>query len=108
MIADHVTALLPGRPDTARATARQIAFLLEGAMVRSGLEGDGHCLRDARDGGAAAGPGVTVPAGAPRCGTGRDRVLSARRVTVPATGSRDRPGVGRGSVPWWACACAPL
>ncbi|MFF7111677.1 TetR/AcrR family transcriptional regulator [Streptomyces albogriseolus] len=48
MIADHVTALLPGRPDTARATARQIAFLLEGAMVRSGLEGDGRCLRDAR------------------------------------------------------------
>ncbi|EMF29406.1 TetR family transcriptional regulator [Streptomyces gancidicus BKS 13-15] len=48
MIADHVTALLPGRPDAARATARQIAFLLEGAMVRAGLEGDSRCLRDAR------------------------------------------------------------
>lgn len=48
MIAEHVTALLPGRPDAARATARQIAFLLEGAMVRAGLEGDSRCLRDAR------------------------------------------------------------
>ncbi|MFF0688208.1 TetR/AcrR family transcriptional regulator [Streptomyces albogriseolus] len=48
MIAEQVTALLPGRPDAAQATARQIAFLLEGAMVRAGLEGDGRCLRDAR------------------------------------------------------------
>ncbi|MFD6039088.1 TetR/AcrR family transcriptional regulator [Streptomyces griseoincarnatus] len=48
MIAEHVTALLPGRPDAARATARQIAFLLEGAMARAGLEGDSRCLRDAR------------------------------------------------------------
>ncbi|CAL9341028.1 TetR/AcrR family transcriptional regulator [Streptomyces sp. enrichment culture] len=48
MIAEHVTALLPGRPDAARTTARQIAFLLEGAMVRAGLEGDSRCLRDAR------------------------------------------------------------
>ncbi|MFF9331698.1 TetR/AcrR family transcriptional regulator [Streptomyces albogriseolus] len=48
MIAEHVTALLPRRPDAARVTARQIAFLLEGAMVRAGLEGDSRCLRDAR------------------------------------------------------------
>ncbi len=48
MMAEHVTALLPGRPDAARATARQIAFLLEGAMARAGLEGDSRCLRDAR------------------------------------------------------------
>ncbi|MFC7512394.1 hypothetical protein ACFQV4_28030 [Streptomyces thermocarboxydus] len=48
MIAEHVETLLPGRRDAARATARQIAFLLEGAMVRAGLEGDSRCLRDAR------------------------------------------------------------
>ncbi|WP_458077460.1 TetR/AcrR family transcriptional regulator [Streptomyces sp. EMB26] len=48
MMAEHVTALLPGRPDAARTTARQIAFLLEGAMARAGLEGDSRCLRDAR------------------------------------------------------------
>ncbi len=48
MIAEHVTALLPGRPDAARATARRSPSLLEGAMVRAGLEGDSRCLRDAR------------------------------------------------------------
>ncbi|WP_431193157.1 hypothetical protein [Streptomyces tendae] len=48
LIGEHLRALLPGRPDTARTTARHVAFLLEGAMVRAGLEGDSRCLRDAR------------------------------------------------------------
>ncbi|MEQ8145193.1 TetR/AcrR family transcriptional regulator [Streptomyces sp. OP7] len=48
LIGEHLAALLPDRPDTARTTARHVAFLLEGAMVRAGLEGDSRCLRDAR------------------------------------------------------------
>ncbi|GGV54861.1 hypothetical protein GCM10010261_38150 [Streptomyces pilosus] len=48
LIAAHVDALLPGRPDAARDTAEHLAFLLEGAMVRAGLEGDSGRLRHAR------------------------------------------------------------
>ncbi|GGV44323.1 TetR/AcrR family transcriptional regulator [Streptomyces griseoflavus] len=48
LIAAHVEALLPGRPDAARGTAEHLAFLLEGAMVRAGLEGDSARLRHAR------------------------------------------------------------
>ncbi|GGW95642.1 TetR family transcriptional regulator [Streptomyces malachitofuscus] len=44
----HLEALLPGRPDAARTTAEQLAFLLEGAMVRAGLEGGSDRLRHAR------------------------------------------------------------
>ncbi|MEV6056765.1 TetR/AcrR family transcriptional regulator [Streptomyces sp. NPDC052107] len=48
LIAGHVEHLLPGRPDEAQATAEHLAFLLEGAMARAGLEGDGDRLRHAR------------------------------------------------------------
>ncbi|MFI1838982.1 TetR/AcrR family transcriptional regulator [Streptomyces olivaceoviridis] len=48
LIAGHVEELLPERPDEARATAEHLAFLLEGAMARAGLEGDGDRLRHAR------------------------------------------------------------
>ncbi|WP_030339818.1 MULTISPECIES: TetR/AcrR family transcriptional regulator [unclassified Streptomyces] len=48
LIAGHVRELLPGRPDEVRATAEHLAFLLEGAMARAGLEGDGDRLRHAR------------------------------------------------------------
>ncbi|SOD64321.1 transcriptional regulator, TetR family [Streptomyces zhaozhouensis] len=48
LIAGHVAALLPEHPDTARTTAEHLAFLLEGAMARAGLEGDGDRLRHAR------------------------------------------------------------
>jgi AcrR family transcriptional regulator len=48
LIADHLELLLPDRPDEARATAEHLAFLLEGAMARAGLEGDGDRLQHAR------------------------------------------------------------
>ncbi|MGW9494018.1 TetR/AcrR family transcriptional regulator [Streptomyces prasinus] len=48
LMAGHLAELLPGRPDTASTTAEHLAFLLEGAMTRAGLEGDGGRLRRAR------------------------------------------------------------
>ncbi|MEU5764649.1 TetR/AcrR family transcriptional regulator [Streptomyces asoensis] len=48
LIAAHVEELLPGRPDEAGTLAEHLAFLLEGAMARAGLEGDGERLRHAR------------------------------------------------------------
>ncbi|MGW0860980.1 TetR/AcrR family transcriptional regulator [Streptomyces sp. NPDC002611] len=48
LIAGHLEELLPGRPDEARTTAEHLAFLLEGAMARAGLEGDGERLSHAR------------------------------------------------------------
>ncbi|AZP16063.1 TetR/AcrR family transcriptional regulator [Streptomyces aquilus] len=48
LIAGHLEQLLPGRPDTTRATAEHLSFLLEGAMARAGLEGDGARLQHAR------------------------------------------------------------
>ncbi|MEU3431119.1 TetR/AcrR family transcriptional regulator [Streptomyces gardneri] len=48
LIAGHLEELLPERPTEARATAEHLAFLLEGAMARAGLEGDGERLRHAR------------------------------------------------------------
>ncbi|MER8158343.1 TetR/AcrR family transcriptional regulator [Streptomyces sp. NPDC094472] len=48
LIAGHLEELLPGRPDDVRTLAEHLAFLLEGAMARAGLEGDGSRLRHAR------------------------------------------------------------
>ncbi|MEV8020332.1 TetR/AcrR family transcriptional regulator [Streptomyces sp. NPDC086554] len=48
LIAGHLEELLPERPDEAHATAEHLAFLLEGAMARAGLEGDGGRLQHAR------------------------------------------------------------
>lgn len=48
LIAGHIAALLPERPDIARTTAEHLAFLLEGAMTRAGLEGDSNRLWHAR------------------------------------------------------------
>ncbi|MER6262858.1 TetR/AcrR family transcriptional regulator [Streptomyces sp900105245] len=48
LIAGHLAELLPGRADEARETAEHLAFLLEGAMARAGLEGDDERLRRAR------------------------------------------------------------
>ncbi|MDN0200385.1 TetR/AcrR family transcriptional regulator [Streptomyces sp. S.PNR 29] len=48
LIAGHLEHLLPDRPDEARAMAEHLAFLLEGAMARAGLEGDGERLQHAR------------------------------------------------------------
>ncbi|MBT3150153.1 TetR/AcrR family transcriptional regulator [Streptomyces sp. CHD11] len=48
LMADQVGMLLPGCPEAARTLAEHLAFLLEGAMVRAGLEGDSGRLRQAR------------------------------------------------------------
>ncbi|MER5477719.1 TetR/AcrR family transcriptional regulator [Streptomyces sp. NPDC002734] len=48
LLAGHLDALLPGRPERARATAEHLSFLLEGAMARAGLEGAGTRLERAR------------------------------------------------------------
>ncbi|MFJ8669636.1 TetR/AcrR family transcriptional regulator [Streptomyces sp. NPDC093600] len=48
LIAGHLEQLLPGRPGEADALAEHLAFLLEGAMARAGLEGDGDRLQHAR------------------------------------------------------------
>ncbi|MFB7330927.1 TetR/AcrR family transcriptional regulator [Streptomyces adustus] len=53
LLADHLERLLPDRPDDARAAAEQLSFLLEGAMARAGLEGDGERVRHARSMAAA-------------------------------------------------------
>ncbi|WP_053846934.1 TetR/AcrR family transcriptional regulator [Streptomyces sp. NRRL B-24085] len=48
LIQGHLERLLPDRPDEARATAEHLSFLLEGAMARAGLEGDGERVQHAR------------------------------------------------------------
>lgn len=48
LLAGHLEGLLPERPDQARATAEHLAFLLEGATARAGLEGNDARLRHAR------------------------------------------------------------
>ncbi|MEU6418086.1 TetR/AcrR family transcriptional regulator [Streptomyces spiralis] len=48
LLAEHVEDLLPDQPERARAVAEHLAFLLEGAMARAGLEGDGTRLEHAR------------------------------------------------------------
>lgn len=41
LLAQHLTELLPDDPDRVASLAAHFAFLLEGAMVRAGLEGTG-------------------------------------------------------------------
>ncbi|MFC9128247.1 TetR/AcrR family transcriptional regulator [Streptomyces sp. NPDC057099] len=53
LIAGHLEELLPDRPDEAGAMAEHLAFLLEGAMARAGLEGDGERVQHARSMAAA-------------------------------------------------------
>ncbi|WP_030182876.1 TetR/AcrR family transcriptional regulator [Streptomyces sp. NRRL S-813] len=48
LLAEHVEELLPDQPERARAVAEHLAFLLEGAMARAGLEGAGTRLEHAR------------------------------------------------------------
>ncbi|MFG2891088.1 TetR/AcrR family transcriptional regulator [Streptomyces sp. NPDC048248] len=48
LLAGHLEELLPGRPEETRAVAEQLAFLLEGAMARAGLEGAATRLEHAR------------------------------------------------------------
>lgn len=44
----HLGEVVQGRGNVDRAMARHLAFLLEGAMARAGLEGNAQYLRDAR------------------------------------------------------------
>jgi AcrR family transcriptional regulator len=48
LLSEHVAELLPHAPGQAASMARHLAFLLEGSMVRAGLEGSDRCIREAR------------------------------------------------------------
>jgi len=48
LLATHLSDLLGGDTQQAYALAHQLAFLLEGAMARAGLEGGSDCLYQAR------------------------------------------------------------
>lgn len=48
LLAGHLAELLPGEDERAAGLARHLAFLLEGAMARAGLEGDDKRLKDGR------------------------------------------------------------
>jgi hypothetical protein len=48
LLFEHVSGLLPSSPEQAGSVARHLAFLLEGAMARAGLEGNDRCLQEAR------------------------------------------------------------
>ncbi|TAP43279.1 TetR/AcrR family transcriptional regulator [Arthrobacter sp. S39] len=48
LLAEHLAGLLPDSAGQSEAMARHLAFLLEGSMVRAGLEGDDNCVREAR------------------------------------------------------------
>ncbi|WP_428957422.1 TetR/AcrR family transcriptional regulator [Streptomyces sp. cg35] len=48
LLAGHMAELLPGRPEETRAVAEHLAFLLEGAMARAGLEGAATRVERAR------------------------------------------------------------
>ncbi|KOX28660.1 TetR family transcriptional regulator [Streptomyces sp. NRRL F-4707] len=48
LIGFHLGQLLPSRPGEAGVLAEHLSFLLEGAMARAGLEGDGSRLARAR------------------------------------------------------------
>lgn len=49
LLADHISEMLGDDAERAAQLAHHLAFLLEGAMVRAGLEGRSDCLRQARD-----------------------------------------------------------
>jgi AcrR family transcriptional regulator len=48
LLSGHLAELLPDSPEQTAAMARHLAFLLEGSMVRAGLEGSDGCIREAR------------------------------------------------------------
>ncbi|MGY3677712.1 TetR/AcrR family transcriptional regulator [Streptomyces sp. TE33382] len=48
LLAGHLDELLPERPEDARAMAEHLAYLLEGATARAGLDGAGTRLERAR------------------------------------------------------------
>jgi AcrR family transcriptional regulator len=48
LLAQHLAELLPDPAGQAASLAKHLAFLLEGSMVRAGLEGDDRCVLEAR------------------------------------------------------------
>jgi AcrR family transcriptional regulator len=48
LLSGHLGELLPDAPKQAAPLARHLAYLLEGSMVRAGLEGDDGCVKEAR------------------------------------------------------------
>jgi hypothetical protein len=48
LLAGHLSELLPNQEGKAAPLAQHLAFLLEGSMVRAGLEGDDRCVLEAR------------------------------------------------------------
>ena len=48
LLLKHVAELNPGQDEAAARVARHLAFVLEGAMARAGLEGEDRCLHEAR------------------------------------------------------------
>ena len=48
LLSQHLAELLPDSAEQAAAVARHLAFLLEGSMVRAGLEGNDNRVREAR------------------------------------------------------------
>ncbi len=44
----HLAELMPDNVERTAALARHLAFLLEGAIVRAGLEGNSDCVIQAR------------------------------------------------------------
>ncbi|MCG2621694.1 TetR/AcrR family transcriptional regulator [Arthrobacter sp. I2-34] len=49
LLLEHLKELAPRDPEWCRGTAEHLSFLLEGAMVRAGLDGGDRRLRRARD-----------------------------------------------------------
>lgn len=48
LLAEHLAELLPDAAGHTAPLAQHLAFLLEGSMVRAGLEGDDRCVLEAR------------------------------------------------------------
>jgi AcrR family transcriptional regulator len=48
LLLKHVAELQPGQGEAAGRVARHLAFVLEGAMARAGLEGGDRCMHEAR------------------------------------------------------------
>ncbi|MGF6832506.1 AcrR family transcriptional regulator [Paenarthrobacter sp. TE4293] len=48
LLAEHLQEIAPRRTAPNASTAKQLSFLLEGAMARAGLEGNDTCLTEAR------------------------------------------------------------
>jgi AcrR family transcriptional regulator len=48
LLARHVAEMVPGEDERAAGLARHLAFLLEGAMARAGLEGNDERLKECR------------------------------------------------------------